>query len=156
MTLQHYKTCPTSAQLTLHDSFARLIRLLSTHMSVTQLVRQWHPDSYKIHLALTGFGKSAPDSSSCYTTQHTLPRPIRLLHDSSQTDQPVTGLINPLQDSSDFNLPDWVIGMLSYATGTFSYAGPCVWNNLPPTLHRSDSASSFKAALKMPLFNNCF
>ena len=29
---------------------------------------------------------------------------------------------------------------------SFSHAGPSVWNNLPQTLHHSDSASSFKAA----------
>ena len=155
MTLQHYRTCPTGAQLTLHDSFSRLI---STYMSVTQLVRQWHPDSYKIHLAVTGFVKSAPDSSSCYTTHSYKTHQVvtRLITNCYKTDQPVTGLINPLQDSSDFNLPDWVIGMLSYAIGMFPYAGPCVWNNLPQPLHHSASASPFKAALKMPLFNNCF
>ena len=38
----------------------------------------------------------------------------------------------------------------------FSYAGPSVWNNLPQTLRHSDSASSFKAALKTHLFNNYF
>ena len=97
MTLQHYRTCPTSAQLTLHDSFARLVRLLSTHMSVTQLVTRWRPDSYKTHLAVTGLVKSAPDSSSCSTTKHTLTRLIKLFHDLSQT---VARLINLLQDSS--------------------------------------------------------
>ena len=39
---------------------------------------------------------------------------------------------------------------------SFSYAGPSVWNNLPQTLRHSDSASSFKAALKTHLFNNYF
>ena len=38
----------------------------------------------------------------------------------------------------------------------FSYAGPSVQNSLPQTLCHSDSASSFKAALKMHLFNNYF
>ena len=37
-----------------------------------------------------------------------------------------------------------------------SYAGPSLWNNLPQTLHHSDSTSSFKAALKTHLFNNYF
>ena len=31
---------------------------------------------------------------------------------------------------------------------SISYSGPSVWNNLPQTLRHSDSASSFKAALK--------
>ena len=38
----------------------------------------------------------------------------------------------------------------------FSYAGPSVWNNLPQALCHSDSASSFGAALRTHLFNNCF
>ena len=36
----------------------------------------------------------------------------------------------------------------------FSYAGPSVWNNLPQALCHSDSAFSFKAALKTLLFND--
>ena len=39
---------------------------------------------------------------------------------------------------------------------SFSYAGPSVWNNLPQTIHQSDSASSVKAALKTHLFNHYF
>ena len=39
---------------------------------------------------------------------------------------------------------------------SFSYTGPSVCNNLPQTLSHSDSASSFKATLKMHLFNNYF
>ena len=39
---------------------------------------------------------------------------------------------------------------------SFSYAVPSVWKNLPQTLRHSDSASSFKAALKTHLCNNYF
>ena len=39
---------------------------------------------------------------------------------------------------------------------SFSYASLSVWNTLPQTLRHSDSASSFKAALKTHLFNNYF
>ena len=44
----------------------------------------------------------------------------------------------------------------TFGERSFSYAGPSVWNNLPQTLCHSDSASSFKAALKTHLFNNDF
>ena len=44
----------------------------------------------------------------------------------------------------------------TFGERSFSYAGPSVWNNLPQTLHHSDSTSSFKASLKMHLFNNYF
>ena len=40
----------------------------------------------------------------------------------------------------------------TFGERSFSYAGPSVWNDLPQT----DSTSSFKAALKMHLFNNYF
>ena len=45
---------------------------------------------------------------------------------------------------------------LSFGERSVSYAGPSVWNRLPQTLRHSDSASSFKAALKTHLFNNYF
>ena len=41
----------------------------------------------------------------------------------------------------------------TFGERSFSYAGPSVWNNFPQTLRHSDSTSSFKAALKMHLFN---
>ena len=41
----------------------------------------------------------------------------------------------------------------TFGERSFSYAGPSVWNNLPPTLRHSDSSSSFKAAFKTHLFN---
>ena len=41
----------------------------------------------------------------------------------------------------------------TFGERSFSYAGPSVWNNFPQTLRHSDSASSFKAALKTHLFN---
>ena len=44
----------------------------------------------------------------------------------------------------------------TFGERSFSYAGPTVWNNLPQTLHHSDSTFSFKATLKMHLFNNYF
>ena len=44
----------------------------------------------------------------------------------------------------------------TFGERSFFYAGPSVWNNLPQTLCHSDSASSFKAALKTHLFNNYF
>ena len=44
----------------------------------------------------------------------------------------------------------------TFGERSFSYAFPSVWNNLPQTLCHSDSASSFKAALKTHLFNNYF
>ena len=42
----------------------------------------------------------------------------------------------------------------TFGERSFSYAGPSVWNNLPQTLRHSDSAPSFKAALKTHRFNN--
>ena len=39
---------------------------------------------------------------------------------------------------------------------SFPYTGSSVWNKLPQTLRHSDSASSFKAALKTHLLNNYF
>ena len=44
----------------------------------------------------------------------------------------------------------------TFGERSFSYAGPSVWNNLPETHRHSDSASTFKAALKTHLFNNPF
>ena len=44
----------------------------------------------------------------------------------------------------------------TFGERSFSYAGPSVWNNLPQTLCHSDSACSFKAALKTHLFSNYF
>ena len=44
----------------------------------------------------------------------------------------------------------------TFGEKSFSYAGPSVWNNLPQTLRHSDSASTFKAALKTHLFHNPF
>ena len=41
----------------------------------------------------------------------------------------------------------------TFGERSFSYAGPSVWNNFPQTLRHSDSASSFKAALKTHLFS---
>ena len=62
-----------------------------------------------------------------------------------------------LQSASDtqtFVIPR--VNTKTFGERSFSYAGPSVWNNLPQTLHHSDSTSSFKAALKTHLFLNCF
>ena len=44
----------------------------------------------------------------------------------------------------------------TFGERSFCYVGPSVWNNLPQSLRHSDSASSFKAALKTHLCNNYF
>ena len=44
----------------------------------------------------------------------------------------------------------------TFGESSFSYTGPSVWNSLPQTLRHSDSASSFKAALKTHPFSNYF
>ena len=44
----------------------------------------------------------------------------------------------------------------TFGERSFSYAGPSVWNNLPQSLRHSDSASSFKAALKMHVGRSTF
>ena len=38
------------------------------------------------------------------------------------------------------------------AEGSFSYAGPAAWNDLPQALRERDSLNSFKTALKEYLF----
>ena len=62
-----------------------------------------------------------------------------------------------LQSASDtrtFVTPH--VNTKTFGERSFSNAGLSVWNNLPQTLSHSDSTSSFKAALKMHLFNNYF
>ena len=66
--------------------------------------------------------------------------PARQLRSASNTQTLVTPRVN----------------IKTFGERSFSYAVPSVWNNLPQTLCHSDSASSFKAALKTHLFNNYF
>ena len=67
---------------------------------------------------------------------------------------PISWQLRSASDARTFVTPR--VNTKTFAERTFSYAGPSVWNNLPQTLHHSDSTSSFKAALKTHLFNNYF
>ena len=78
------------------------------------------------------------------------------------TDRPISTTLQTAPSAPRYRLPhlhhatDCLISTTLQTALSFSYAGPSVWNNLPQTLHHSDSTSSFKAALKTHLFNNYF
>ena len=68
--------------------------------------------------------------------------------------QPYTRELWSSADTQTFVTPR--VDTKTFGDKSFFYAGPSVWNNLPQTLHHSDSSSSFKAALKTHLYNICF
>ena len=44
----------------------------------------------------------------------------------------------------------------TYGDRAFTFTAPCVWNNLPEQLRKSDNFNSFKKDLKTQIFNKFF
>ena len=87
-----------------------------------------HRIQYKIStICFNSISGTAPEYLSDLLQPYT---PARQLRSASDTRTFVTPRVNTK----------------TFGERSFSYAGPSVWNNLPQTLHHSDSTSSFKAA----------
>ena len=114
----------------------------SDHIHPILQTLHWLPVTHRIQykistICFNSISGTAPEYLSDLLQPYT---PARQLRSASDTRTFVTPRVNTK----------------TFGERSFSYAGPSVWNNLPQTLRHSDSTSSFKAALKMHLFNNYF
>ena len=112
----------------------------SEHIHPILETLHWLPVTHRIQyesstICFNAISKTAPHYLSDLLQRYT---PARQLRSASDTRTFVTPRANTK----------------AFGERPFSYAGPSVWNNLPLTLHHSDSVSSFKAALKTHLFKN--
>ena len=97
----------------------------------------WLPVTHRIQYKINSISGTSPQYLSDLLHPYT---PARQLRSASDTRTFVTPRVNTK----------------TFGESSFSYAGPSVWNNLPQTHRHSDSASTFKAALKTHLFHNPF
>ena len=118
------------------------VKLRNLTTSILFLKLHWLPVTHRIQYKI---------STICFNSiSGTAPQYLSDLH------QPYTPArqLRSASDTRTFVTPR--VNTKTFGERSFSYAGPSVWNNLPQTLHHSDSTSCFKAALKTHLFNNYF
>ena len=125
------------------NSAARLVTLTPRHSSITPIIKRlhWLPVRYRINYKIA-------------TTVH------KCVHGKAPVY--LKDLIKPyvpsrnLRSSTDLKLIVPKSNLKTVGNRAFSRAGPMIWNELPVSLKKTQSLTSFKSRLKTHYFNKAF